>query len=783
MNGDGLASSQQSVRLRVGDMILDTGKLQLSRSGEIVELPRLSYRLFAALASAAPDVLTHEELIDRVWNGRVISAETVTQRIKLVRQALGDDASDPRYIGLVRGQGYRMLQAVEVLASEGQNTEREDGNRFNGVDDVSQGGKPRLRKAYTVVLATLAAAAVLFAYVDFASQTERDQPVVITPDSHSIAVLPFKNRSAAESDAFFVDGIHDDILTGLSRIDSLNVVSRTSVEQFRDTEMTIREIGQELGVAAILEGGVQRAGERIRVNVQLIDVGTDTHLWVESYDEELTVANVFAIQSEIANAIARSMRSVLSAEDHSRIANAPTENLEAYEAYLRGDQLLRRRTGATIEAAITQFEDAIRHDPEFSLPYVGLADGYQLLTSYASRPAEELLPLALTAANKAIDLDPENGAAYASLAMIHFEARRIRDGTFTADDPEPLFLHALKLNPNYATGHQWYGEYLAAAGRLEDSVEEFEHAAEIDPMSPILHHVYAHSLMNLGRLADAEARFRKAIEIDPGFARAYQGLATLYFSRLDRLADAALNAKQAALLNPTGAANFALLSNIYLHLGDDAQATRWLGEANRIEPNEFFSRRMTMVMHLYRKEYAAAAAEARRGLAEYPGDSMFLKVLKDHYLNEGKVEPAMQLYEEAFPEFFAVGGPQVGNRNYWFAIDCANVLQKANRHAEARAMLRGAQQVIDGHPVQNNHTQHALRAAVHSLNGDSQAALTSLRRAIDTGWRRNAFYHFDRDPNFDVIRGEPEFQSMMAEVRAESAEQLQELRARVGAED
>ncbi len=779
-NGDVVASSQQSVRLRVGDLILDTGKLQLSRSGEAVELPRLSYRLFAALASAAPDVLTHEELIDRVWSGRVVSAETVTQRIKLVRQALGDDASDPRYIGLVRGQGYRMLQAVEVLASTEQNTDRVEANRSNGVDEVAPGGKLRLRKAYTVGLATLAAA--LLVYVLFVVQTERDPADAITLDSRSIAVLPFKNRSAAESDAFFVDGIHDDILTRLSKIDSLNVVSRRSVEQFRDTEKTIREIGQELGVAAILEGGIQRAGERIRVNVQLIDVGTDTHLWVDSFDEALTVTNVFSIQSEIANAIAQSMQTVLSIEEHSQIASVPTDNLAAYEAYLRGAQLLRRRTGATIEAAIVQFKEAIRHDSQFAAPYVGLADGYQLLPSYASRPAEVVLPLALAAADTAIGLDPQNGAAFASLAMIYFEAHQRRIGAIASDDPEPIFRHALKLSPNYATGYQWYGEYLAAADRPEEAAVQYERAAEIDPLSPILNHVYAHTLRDLGRFGEAEARFRKAIEIDPGFARAYQGLARFYF--LDgRLADAALAAQQAILLNPTGAVNFTLLSDIYVQLGDDIQAARWLAEANRLQPDGLSSRRATTLMHLYHEEHVAAAGEALEGLARFPKDSVFLNVLKNHYLNEGKIETAIQLYEDAFPELFATDGPEVDEHNFSFAISCARVLQAANRHAEARAMLQRAQRIVDNHLPRNDNRLHLLRAIIHSLNADTQSALVSLRRAIDVGWRRYTFYHFEQDPNFDNIRNESEFQSMAAEVRADLAAQLQELQARTRAED
>lgn len=763
-----------SAKFAIDDLVLDTGKRELQRNGELIGLPKLSYRLFAALVSAAPDVLTHEELLDQIWGGRVTSAETLTQRIKLLRRALGDAAASPRYIGLVRGQGYRLLPEVEPLQTARDNRDQND-----------RAASPATRMAswipafYWVAAALLAAIGLIW-MVDTANLGDRAPPIPIRPAEQTIAVLPFKNRSAADGDALFVDGMHDDILTSLAKIDSLRVVSRTSVEQFRNTDKTIPQIAQELGVATILEGGVQRSGDRIRVNVQLIDAQTDTHLWVDSFDEELTVANVFTIQSEISSAIAESMQSVLTPEARSRLANAPTENLEAYEAYLRGVRLLRRRTGATIKAAIAQFEESIRHDPRFALPYVGLADSYQLLPSYASESAEALLPAALDAANAAIRLDPENGAAFASLAMIYFEANRIRTGAIAADDPEPLFRHALKLSPNYATGLQWYGEYLAAAGRLEEAVAQFERASTIDPLSPVISHVYAYTLANLGRYEEAETRFRKAVEIDPGFARAYQGLASLYFSRLGRLADAALAARQATLLNPAEATNFALLSNIYIHLGDDAEAEYWLAEANRLQPAGFYSQRVTTLLHLYRNELEAAAQEAGRGLARYPRDSLFLKFLRDYYLSKGKIDAAARLYEDSFPEFFAGDVPQVGGQSFWFAIDCARVLQKAERPFEAQKLLDQAQTVLNARAGHSSYRYEISRAAIHALNDETDLALASLQRAIDMGWRKDTFYLFGLDPNFDSIRNEPDFQAMAADLRADSAAQLKELRAMIG---
>lgn len=776
-DADTAPEPRRQKRFRLGELVIDTGTREVSRSGQIVKLPALSYDLLVTLASVAPDMLTHEELIERVWGGRVVSAETVTQRVMLVRQSLGDNASSPRYIAAIRGQGYRMLESPEELPSR-----ESAGGSYRGGRAVGPARTERrdgtLRNAHIAAIAVLSVALLLFASREV-TETAVEEPTALTASEvRSVAILPLQNQGALDDDSFLADSIHNDILTTLARSDSLRVVSRTSVERFRDTDKTIGEIGRELRVDSVLEGVVQRAGDRLRINVQLIDTSTDKHLWADSFDEELTVTNILAVQREIASSIARSMQALLSAEDQNGVAGRPTENVAAYEAYLRGAELLRRRTGATIEAAISYFKEAVRHDPEFAAAHVGLADGYQLLPGYGGRPAAEAFPLALEAAETALDLDPYNGAAHASLAMVYFEAKRYRDSAVPNRDPEPLFVHAIELSPNYATGHQWYGEYLASAGRLEEAVSRYRRAAELDPLSPILHHVYAHALMSMGRRAEAEERFHQAIEIDPAFARAYQGLGALYFA-VGRLSDAALATRQAATLNSTDAATFALLSNIYIHLGDDAEAAKWLEEANRLQPDSILSRRATTVLHLYRKEYAAAADVALSSLALFPHDSMFFNVVKNHYLNEGKTEYAVRLYETLFPDFFRTEGPKVDEGTFWFAVDCSRVLQEAGRHAEARVMLQRAEQILDGHPARSHYQLHVLRAAIHALNSDTRPALESLQQAIDMGWRRYAFYYLDQDPNFDNIRGEPEFRSIETEMRAELAAQLQEVRARV----
>ncbi|MGD8920437.1 MAG: hypothetical protein PVH90_06405, partial [Gammaproteobacteria bacterium] len=297
------------------------------------------------------------------------------------------------------------------------------------------------------------------------------------PPDRSVAVLPFANRSAREEDAYFVDGIHDDILTQLARIGSLTVISRTSVEKFRDSSQSIREIGDILGVKTVLEGGVQRAGDRVRINVQLIDVVTDAHLWAETYDRELTTSNIFAIQSEISQSIAESLKATLSPEEKAQIETAQTGNMAALEAYFLGRQAMARRTSASLAEAERQFKKAIELDPGYALAYVALADTYALQTGYSGLPQSEYESLAGPLVEKALAINDRLGEAYISLA-----------GFSDPDEAakEAHYRKGISLAPGYVSGYHWYGTFLGRTGRPEEALVQLEEAARLDPLSAIV---------------------------------------------------------------------------------------------------------------------------------------------------------------------------------------------------------------------------------------------------------------------------------------------------------
>lgn len=388
----------------------------------------------------------------------------------------------------------------------------------------------------------------------------------------SIAVLPFENRSRLDDDVFFVDGIHDDILTQLSKVSALKVISRTSVEQFRGTKLPTKAIADQLGVKSILEGGVQRSGDRVRINVQLIDASTDAHLWAESYDRELTAADIFAIQSEVAVAIAGALKATLTSGEQSRIQVVPTQNLQAWQAYQLGNQRMAKRTSAGLADAERFFRRAVELDPGFALAYAGLAGTLVLQIGYSDRPSRSALADAGEAASRALELDANLAEAWAARGLIAKEA-----GNPTAE--EDALRRAVALNPNYAPARHWLSMTLMYTDRFDEALAHAERAVQLDPLSGIVNNWLGVVLDGMGRQSEAARQYRKVIEIDPSMPIAYLNLASLYAYSLNRFDLAVPTMERAIALDPGDPSLPCVLALLKLELGAEAEATRLVTEA------------------------------------------------------------------------------------------------------------------------------------------------------------------------------------------------------------
>jgi TolB-like protein len=295
----------------------------------------------------------------------------------------------------------------------------------------------------------------------------------------SIAVLPFENLSEEKGNAYFADGIQEEILTRLAKIADLKVISRTSTQQFQSKPANLSAIAKQLGVANILEGSVQRSADQVRVNVQLIKAATDTHLWADTFDRKLT--DIFAVESEIAQSIAQTLQARLSGSEKTAIAKWPTANTEAYEFYLKGRFFWNKRTGADLRTAIGYFNQALGKDPGYALAYAGLADSYGLLHIYGAASPADSFPQAKAAAKKALELDDTLAEGHTSLALV------LMDYDFDLDQSVTEFERAIHLNPNYATAHHWVANgVLSALGQFDRAIAEGKRAVELDPLSLVI---------------------------------------------------------------------------------------------------------------------------------------------------------------------------------------------------------------------------------------------------------------------------------------------------------
>jgi TolB-like protein/Flp pilus assembly protein TadD len=598
------------------------------------------------------------------------------------------------------------------------------------------------------------------------------KPVVDSNPRPSIAVLPFENRSRLEDDVFFVDGIHDDILMQLTKVGALKVIARTSVEQFRGTKLTTKEIGEKLGVTKVLEGGVQRAGDRVRVTVQLIDTATDAHLWAENYDRELSAANIFAIQSEVAAAIAGALKATLTPGERARVDAIPTQDLEAWQAYQIGKQRMAKRTIAALIEAEKFFRKAISLDPQFALAYVGLADTLRLGAEYGGKPLEATIAEADRVISKALELDANLAEAWASKGGIAWS--RGQD-----DQAEKLIRKAIDLNPNYATAHHWLSQLIESNGSLEEALVHSERAAELDPMSAITQVNVGGSLELAGRFDRAAARYGRAVDVDPTSPVAMASLALLNAYARNRFAEAVLLQNRAVALDSDSPRNAGELALLWLDIGDQTRAMGLIDPLLRRWPDDVNANSFSAAILGSVGDDANAATHASKALSAYPrSHPLVVAMLRNADLLKGDLQAARARYV-AYPELLNNMNQQVDWGNLTSAIDVALVFQRIGDADRASALLDASELAIRSIPRLGFNGYGVSDVRIHALRGNKAKALAALREAERAGWRGPIWrYYRDFDPALASIRNELEFKAVFADIERDMARQRAELAAR-----
>lgn len=599
------------------------------------------------------------------------------------------------------------------------------------------------------------------------------EQVAASADAKSIAVLPFAIASPDENDAgFLAVGIQDDLLTRLSKISDLKVISRTSVERYRNTTKGILGIGKELGVGKILEGGVQRSGDMIRINVQLIDAATDTHIWAETYDRSLTAGNVFAIQSEIVEEIVERLQATLTPQEAKQMTGMPTEILAAYTAYLKGKNQSSIESVESLNAAVQNFQAAIELDPEFALAYVGLADAYLTLGAnfLGGLPIEESNALAEPPLSKALQLDPDLGQAHATLGLL-----RQQQGNLQA--AEQAYETAISIQPNYARVFRLYGRLRRSEGKLEESMDFYEKALLLDPYSVPVNFDLARAYDELGHFDEALERYLRVVEIEPDHAFAYVYIAAIHYLVYGQADESLVWYKKAADNDALSPSLQAAQAIAYLELGDPDSAKVWIDRGLELGPRTFWPVWTSALYNLHTGDEAAMQADARTLLDLYPQNWGSLFLLRNVDVAAGRYDVARSRYARAFRELTEPEVPEVGASNYLSAVDLALVLIRLGEQERADDLLAGCLEVIQSRPRHGINGYWITDVRVYSLQQRPEQALNALRQAVDEGWRIFSWLYLQHDPALDAIRGEPEFQRVYAELQADLAAQAERVRA------
>ncbi|MGE0582979.1 MAG: winged helix-turn-helix domain-containing protein [Steroidobacteraceae bacterium] len=723
-------------RYLIGDLVLDTGRQSLTRHGVAIVLPPLSFDLLVALATAAPDVLSNEAIAAAVWPGLVVSPETVTQRVKLLRQALEDDAHTPRYIAGVRGRGYRLVETVQPAPA----------------------GKPGRARRFAMVAAAAgvaALAAVLAARLyrpEVATPLARSVAVTALP-ANAVAVLPFENLTKDPENDLVAAGLADSVLHRLASQRDLLVIARTSSFAASVKGLDAREAGDRLGARYLVSGSLQQSGDRVRMAAQLVDA--QANRTVRSLALDRRREDVFELADEVSSRVAEALQV--------NLAGAPAQfarfGMDAYLAYLRGRALIATRQVGKVAKAKAEFSEAVRLAPDFASAWVSLAES-MYLDAFVNRQYRErqdsLWRDVAPILEKAIALEPDNGEAY----YLRGRMRTSMTGG-DAEAGEADFRRALELSPNHAPGIEDYAEWLLWSEREAEGLAIVDRARSVDPLDPRNHYLKGMFLWDYRGLEDeAVALLLQALRVDPEFYSAYLRLAQIRWQQ-GRLAEAVVQAEHAVAIEPQALWVRERLAWLYVDLGD-------LGAAGDVVRGYKSPMPSTIALICYREgKVASAAVLQEAALHEDSFDQFGYGV----WLADGAIVEQAQATGRtgtALKTLRSLDGMR-GDRGVLSydpltlltTIHVARLERAAGRRADADSIDRKVLEVLDhrrglGRPG----SAGLLRALAFSHLGRKQEALFELEQVAASTSRMGAWALFGRGPFFAELREEPRFRAL-----------------------
>ena len=583
--------------LRFGVFQVDLRSCELRKQGLKIKLQDQPCQILTVLLEKPGEIVTREELRTKLWHGDtfVDFDHSLNTAIMRLREALGDSPENPVFVETIPRRGYRFIAPVEALNPE--EAEKPDG-RGNGTEFVAGNLqpnpvpvteqlpaaaelRPRFPSRSLAVIGLLATVLLVGAFL-FLHFRNSSGTIASAEKITSIVVLPLENLSGDKDQEYFADGMTDELIASLAKIRGLRVISRTSAMEYKDTHKTLSEIARELNVDAVVEGTVLRAGNRVRITAELVQVSTDRHLWAETYESEM--GNVLTLQSQVASAIVSEIRINLTPEEQQRLAATRTVNPQAYEDYLKGRYYWNKRSEEGLGKAVEYYQLATEKDPQYALAYAGLADCYDLegTTIIGSRPSGEAAPKARAAALKALEIDSTLTEAQITLASIKMN--------YDWDWPgaESGLKRITETNPDHATAHQRYSLYLTVMGRSEESLAEISRALKLDPLSLSINFSYGWRLYLARKYDQAVTQLLSTLEMDPNFVLAHLVLGQAYEEK-GQYGLAIAELKKATSLSPNSSLMLAALGRGYAVAGDKDNAEKILEDLTKHSARQYVS--------------------------------------------------------------------------------------------------------------------------------------------------------------------------------------------------
>jgi TolB-like protein/DNA-binding winged helix-turn-helix (wHTH) protein/Tfp pilus assembly protein PilF len=773
----------------VGDLYVDVGQQRVTRAGSDIGLPNLSFQLLVALVRAAPNVLSNESLMTQVWPGLVVSPETVSKRVNLLREALGDDPREPRYITGVRSRGYRLIASVsrdtEGAPLPNLPTPIPEGSARAAELPVPPipvevhppqlpTSRSRLQRwaALSVLTAGVLIAAAIGVRWAARHQIEGTIPAPAAPAtttaavgtlSRTVAVLPFDSISADPADAYLALGLPEMILNRLSRIDGLSVIARNSSFALATKSIDSREIGRRLNSGYLIGGSVQREADRLRVAVHLVDSASGTMLWSAHFDRGLH--DIFSIEDEIADQLAGALSLRLGEPEPKLPAGERSANLEAYLAFLQGRALLGRFTVAESEAAVPYLEKAIALDSNFASAYASLYDARM----QAADQRREDLALARERyrhlVDRALQLDPQSGRAYFARAMWANEptiAGRAPSGNASTTARESDFRQGAALDPSNGRGLVAYAQFVSwILERPDEGRRILKRALWVDPMSPSARFTDAELSLDDSGVKASEQKNLQVLELDPNFVPALQRFGRLRWLIDGKLAEAIQIMEHGIALDPKNLWLGHAAMAVYLDLGD-AQAARAVVAGMPPSPREVG----LLAMHEGDWRRAGLSAYDEAG---WTSDSEYCELwqgeaLRDYALRTGEFDRAIAFIKL---KFYLGDAPaqHLEVCNDVAAVYLSELLAASGQPQQAIALRRAAASWNDANEAKYLGGSRRLRARVLLLDGKPDAALAELAESFRSGSYAYWWYTLNHDPLWLPLHGDTRFQAIADDVR------------------